>query len=82
MNKKILILREPHTKITAYAEYLHIKNITRSYVISFIHIERIYLSKSIDTSLSTCYELSIKVPLFIIDQHGYILAELKRVQDA
>jgi hypothetical protein len=46
-----------------------------------MHLKAIYLNKSIDIDISTCYELSQKVPFFIIDQNGYILATLKEVDD-
>jgi 5'(3')-deoxyribonucleotidase len=81
MNKKILILKQQETQITATSKYITIKNIYDDLVISFLHIKAIYLNKSIKVDISTCYEISKKVPLFIIDHNGYILAELKKVED-
>jgi hypothetical protein len=82
MNKKVLIFKEPSSNITVYPEYLMIKSIYHDRVISFKHIQIIYLSKTIDIDIATCYELSTKVPLFIIDHNGYILAEVKRLHRA
>jgi len=82
VNKKVLILREPSSVLTVFDAYIAIKNIYNSSVISFVHIEEIYLSKSIKIDINTCYKITKKVPLFIIDQDGYILAELKRVKNA
>jgi len=82
MSKRVFIFREPSTKITLHAEYMHVKNIYYDKVIALRHIEMVYLSKSIEISMATCYELSTHVPLYIIDNHGYILAELKCIKDA
>jgi len=82
VSQKVLILRDPSTRLTIFKEYMVIKNILNDYIISFSHIETIYLSKSISIDIATCYKLSQKVPLFIIDHDGYILAELKRFKDA
>lgn len=82
MSQKVLIFREPSTKLTVFEEYISVKNILNDYIISFAHIESIYLSKSIDISIDTCYKLSQKVPLFITDHNGYIIAELKKVKNA
>jgi len=81
MRKRVLILRDSRTKISAHSEYIEIKNILSSYIVSFRHIEAIYINKAIFIDIATCYFISTKVPLFLIDQNGYILAELKRVDD-
>jgi hypothetical protein len=80
-DKRVLILRDSKTAITIHSDYIEIKNFINSYVVAFRHIERIYLNKAIDIDISSCYAISQKVPLFIIDEDGYILAELKRVRD-
>jgi len=82
MSKSVFIFREASTKITLYPEYIHVKSIYHDKVIAFRHIEMVYVSKSIDISMATCYELSTRVPLYIIDNHGYILAEIKSIKDA
>jgi hypothetical protein len=81
MIKQLLILKDSHTKITTHSTYMEIKSFKDSYIVSYMHLKAIYLNKSIDIDISTCYELSQKVPLFIIDQNGYILATLKEVDD-
>ncbi len=82
MSQKIIILKENTTKLTVFEEYMSIKNIYDDLIISFSHIKMVYLNKSIEVDIATCYEISKKVPLFIIDHNGYIIAELKRLQDA
>ncbi len=82
MRKRVLILREPTTSIKVEDTHLEIRNILNNYVVSFIHIESIYISKTIKVDIGVCYKISQKVPLFIIDQNGYILAELKVNQNA
>jgi len=82
VSQKIIILKENTTKLTVFEEYMSIKNIYDDLIISFSHIKMVYLNKSIEVDIATCYEISKKVPLFIIDHNGYIIAELKRLQDA
>ena len=82
MKNRILILKEPSTKLTLYPEYLHLKSIYHDTIIAYAHIQAIYLNKSINIDIATCYALSQKVPLTIIDEHGYLLATLQKVKDA
>jgi hypothetical protein len=81
MKKQLLILKDSQTKIKAYHDYIDIKTFKDSYVVSYMHLKAIYLNKAIDIDISTCYSISVKVPLYIIDQNGYILATLREVDD-
>jgi len=82
MRKRVLILKEPTTTIKVEDTHLEIKNILNNLIISFAHVESVYISKTIKVDIGVCYKISQKVPLFIIDQNGYILAELKRMTNA
>lgn len=82
MSHHVLILKEKGTKLKIFDEYMVVKNIYDDFIISFSHIKTVYLSKSLSIDISQCYEISKKVPLFIIDHHGYIIAELKKLNDA
>ncbi len=77
--KKILILKEHDTKLTIHPKYLDIRTLKGSYIVAFSHIKMIYLNKAISIDLKSCYALCCKIPLFIIDQNGYIIAEFKRL---
>lgn len=81
MRKRVLILREPTTSIRVEGTHLEIKNILNNLIVSFAHVEAIYISKAIKVDIATCYKISQKIPLFVIDRHGTILAELKRPKD-
>jgi len=80
MKKQILILKQSDTKILVHPEYLEIKTLEESYIMAFIHIKMIYLNKSIQIDIGTCYRLSEKVTLFITDHNGYIIAKLENLK--
>lgn len=82
MRKRTLILRDPATKLRFHESYLEIISVTGSYTVAFVHIARIYLNKSIAVDIGTCYAISQKAALFLIDKDGYILARLAKADDA
>ena len=82
MRKRTLILRDPATKLRCHDSYLEIVSVTGSYTVAFVHIARIYLNKNIAVDIGTCYAISQKTALFLIDHEGYILARLAEVDDA
>jgi len=82
MKKRVLILKEPTTSLKVEDTHLEIKNLLNNFIISFAHVKAVYISKVIKVDIGVCYKISQKVPLFIIDQNGYILAELKVNSDA
>ena len=81
MNQRVLIIKEIETKIAVHKEYIQIKNFEQDLIISFLHIRSIYINKSIEIGLKECYSIMQKVPLYIIDHNGYILAQLKEYED-
>ncbi len=82
MRKRTLILRDPMIKLRMHEEYLEIISPTNSYSVAFIHIERIYLNKSLDIPIGVCYALSQKVDLILIDHDGYLLATITEINNA
>lgn len=74
---KALIITESDTHITVGADYLGIKTPKGSRVIGLRHIEAVYLNKAIHIDIGECYKIMTQVPLYIIDEHGYILARLR-----
>jgi len=82
MSKRVLIIKNRETEITVHKEYLHIESFEQNFIISFIHIKAIYINKSLNLDIGECYKISQNIPLFLIDHNGYILSELKRVEDA
>ncbi len=81
MKKQILILKQNNTKITVHKEYMEIRTPQKSYIVSFLHLEAIYLNKTIDINIGACYAISKKIPLFITDHNGYIIANLRSTKD-
>lgn len=79
MKKRLLILKESSTKLTVHSDYIEIVTPEHSYVVAFCHLGALYLNKAIKIDIGTCYSLSRRVPLFLIDRHGRLLAELKGI---
>ena len=82
MKKRLLILRDPNTKITIHREYLEITAGTQHYIVAYRHIEAIYLNKANKIPVGICYTISTHVPFYLIDQNGYIIAQLKGIDNA
>ncbi len=82
MKKRTLILRDPKTRLTLHEAHLEIHTPVASYRVAFVHLARVYLNKSLDVTIGTCYALSQKAELYLIDHEGYILAKLTEVDDA
>lgn len=75
--KKELILLKSKTKIKPFSKYLIISVDGISTIISYKHINNIYINKTIDITLNELYKISKQFPTFIIDQNGYIIASIK-----
>jgi hypothetical protein len=82
VKKRQLILRNPKTRLTLHTDYLEISNPINRYAVAFRHIGAIYLNKAIRVEIGTCYAICRRVPLWIIDQDGYIIARVAEVKDA
>jgi hypothetical protein len=76
--KKELIFKNPNTKMKIFSTHLQFTVNGSSMVLSYKYISQVYINKTIKFSLLDLYKLFLKVPVFIIDQNGYILASLKK----
>jgi hypothetical protein len=81
MRQRVLIIKEVETNIRVQKDYIQIKSFKQDLIISFLHISSIYINKSIDIGLKECYSIIQKVPLYLIDHNGYILAQLKEYEN-
>jgi len=81
LKKQILILKQSATGLIVHQEHMEIITPKESYIVAYRHIDAIYLNKAIRVDIGTCYALSQKVALYLIDHNGYLLAELKEVTD-
>ncbi len=77
MQRRVLILKDPDTKISVGKNHLNINKRGAYLIISFNNIKEIFLNKSIKICIEDCYKIFQKVPLYFIDSNGYILFSLK-----
>lgn len=75
--KKNIIIKDSSITITVSKEHLIFKSFNGDSVVGFRHIEALYLNKAIEIGMNECYKIMCHVPLYLIDEHGYILARLK-----
>ncbi len=75
--KKELIFKNPNTKIKILPTYLQFYSNGLPMLLGYKHISHVYINKSIKIYLNDLYKLSKKVPVYIIDHNGYILATIK-----
>jgi hypothetical protein len=78
---RLLILKDPATTIAHHGDYMEVKTPHHSYVVAYRHIKTIYINKAINLSIAECYAISTRVPLYLIDKHGYLLAKVEKVDD-
>ncbi len=77
MIKKELILKDKNIKIKIHQDYLEFTKNSNYMVIAYKFIANIYLNKQADVPLNILINLAKKVPLYIIDHNGYVVAEVK-----
>jgi hypothetical protein len=76
--KKELIFKNPNTKIKVSKDYIQFNSNGLPLLLSYKHINNVYINKSIKILLNDLYRLSQKVPVYIIDHNGYILSSIKK----
>lgn len=74
--KRSVIVKDSGVTVTVGSDYLLLKSLEADQVIGFRHIKAVYLNKALSLDIGECYKIMQKVPLFLIDEHGYILAQL------
>jgi len=73
-----LILQDKSIKVKVFKNYMELFREGKSYVVSFMHIDEIYLYQDVKLSVKTCVELAKRVPVYIIDRYGYIVATISK----
>jgi len=76
MKTNKLILQDKTTRLKVHNKYLEIQKSGESKIIAFMHIEEIYLYQELKVPIKICIQLAKKVPLYIIDRYGYIVAKI------
>lgn len=76
--KRSLIVKSSKVELRVEQEYLSLESFEGEQIVGFRHIKAVYLNKAIALDIGECYKIMQRVPLYIIDEHGYILAELKK----
>jgi len=74
---KTIIIKDSKVEVRVEQEYLSLESFEGDQIIGFRHIKAVYLNKALALDIGECYKIMQRVPLFLIDEHGYILAELK-----
>ena len=75
--KKELIFKNPNTKLKIFSTYIQFYANGVPMILGYRYIKHIYINKTIKIELKDIYRLSTKVPVYIIDYNGYILASIK-----
>jgi len=75
--KRSVIVKDSEVKVSVEQNYLLLKSFEADQVIGFRHIKAVYLNKALALDIGECYKIMQRVPLFLIDEHGYILARLQ-----
>ena len=74
--KRSVIVKDSNVKVTVEQEYLLLNSFEEEQVVGFRHIKAVYLNKALALDIGECYKIMQRVPLYIIDEHGYILARM------
>jgi len=74
--RRSVIVRDSNVKVTVEQEYLLLNSFEEEQVVGFRHIKAVYLNKALALDIGECYKIMQRVPLYIIDEHGYILARM------
>lgn len=75
--RRSVIIKESSVRVTVGSDYLSLQSYEGDQVIGFRHIKAVYLNKALALDIGECYKIMQRVPLFLIDEHGYILARLQ-----
>jgi len=75
--KKILVLKDKMIEIKIYEEYLEFVCEEKEFIAAFKHISEVYINKQINISLDKTLKIAKKVPLFLTDHNGYIVAKVE-----
>jgi len=74
--RRSIIVKDSDVRVRVEQEYLSLESAEGDQVVGFRHIKAVYLNKALALDIGECYKIVQRVPLYIIDEHGYILARM------
>jgi len=74
--KRSVIVKESKVEVRVEQDFLSLDSFEGEQIIGFRHIKAVYLNKALSIDIGECYKIMQRVPLYIIDEHGYILARM------
>jgi hypothetical protein len=74
--KKSILVKDSKVEVRVEKEYLSLRSSEGDQVIGFRNIKAVYLNKALGLDIGECYKIVERVPLYIIDEHGVILARM------
>lgn len=75
--KKLLVIKESNTTLKLFKHYMIVTTSSESYVIAYRYLEEIYINKTVTISLSDVLRLAKIAKFYLIDHHGYVLANIR-----
>jgi len=77
--KQIVVIKNSQTKVFVCKNYLIVRTKDAENILGFRYIEKLYLNKLIDISISNVIKLSHIFDVYFIDQYGKILAKVQNL---
>ncbi len=71
-----LIVKDAKAKVRYLGTAIEVKSLYGDTVVGFRHIRYVYLHQDIDITIKTAIRIARKVPLFLIDKRGKIIARV------
>ena len=76
MQKRSLILKQSGVKLYPHKKYLEFGLDGKRHTVAYRYLEALYLGMSVEADLYDLYKIAKQIPLYLIDRHGYIKAEI------
>ncbi len=74
--KRALIIKEPNAKITCNHNCIEVTTFYAEQIIGFEQIASCYIHFHANVKMKTALQIAKKVPIFLIDAHGTLLAQI------
>jgi len=74
--RRSIIVKDSDVTVKVESDYLSLESFEGDQIVGFRHIKAVYLNKALALDIGECYKIMQRVPLYIIDEHGYILARM------
>ncbi len=75
-----MILQDPGIVVIPHAEYLEFERDGTRRIVAYRHLRALYLYEGVDVSLSDLVRMAVRVPLYLIDRRGYVVAQVRPVE--